>query len=854
MAAPLPEPLTERDRLMSRLDDHQIAVIRAPVGFGKTTLAAQWARRQPADRTIAWVRVGAHAGDVDSFWVSVVDALTDSGRPLPPLAQHRSPQALAARMIAAGGPLTLIIDSFENINGNTVDRELLDLVTDTAAVRLIACLRSHRPFAPYLLDDRDATVITAQDLLFTLEETTDLFARFGLDPRVPYVEMVQEATAGWPEPTRTLARTVRDTHPLPVAMASLAGRVASDFLRHKLLPEIDRPELLEFAILTALPEEINGPIAELLTGEASATSYLKCLDGEGVLISITREGETLYRWPAAARQALLIEGERRFGERLPDLRARLARWYLAEGKPAAGLHLATAAGDHRLVVEILDQHWRELLMGHRDELHAALTATPVDALAASARALAVRDLWLPAPDDRILSVAALPADEFDLINLGRSEQAREILDTGLAVQVALRRRGRFDLAYSYAGSLLQIAATARAARPDTTLDLVPSVQLTAGQTFLLAGDLRGCREPLQHAYESAADSPLDYIRADAAASLALVHAVTGETGLARTWLDRYTSAPTPSTWLEPTISGKATVARLLMCLDRLALDEARILADAMPDSDRIAADEWWAFRLSAYMRLALHADPSSGLDLLDHAPARHHTREARGGIATPLLAVAHADLLLALGRADQARSALDSVGHDHPLLRVSRARLALLTGELAVALRLAADSTWQREAKVAHRLDMLLIHAVAAHRGGDNGAAGDALQQAVDIARSSAALRPFTTVPRADLDELASTVPAAAALLAAPPLATARDTYPATITQVRLTQRERRVLEHLAAGLTVQQTATALVVSYNTVKTQISSVYRKLGATHRTDAVARAHQWGLLGNHRSDSP
>ena len=56
------------------------------------------------------------------------------------------------------------------------------------------------------------------------------------------------------------------------------------------------------------------------------------------------------------------------------------------------------------------------------------------------------------------------------------------------------------------------------------------------------------------------------------------------------------------------------------------------------------------------------------------------------------------------------------------------------------------------------------------------------------------------------------------------------------------------LLEKLAEGLSLQQTADALVVSYNTIRTQQASLYRKLGTNTRTDAIARARQQGLLPN------
>lgn len=62
-----------------------------------------------------------------------------------------------------------------------------------------------------------------------------------------------------------------------------------------------------------------------------------------------------------------------------------------------------------------------------------------------------------------------------------------------------------------------------------------------------------------------------------------------------------------------------------------------------------------------------------------------------------------------------------------------------------------------------------------------------------------------------------------------------------------LTERERLVLRQLPTHLTLPQLASVLTVSTNTVKTQVASIYRKLGARSRAEAVERADQLGLLG-------
>jgi DNA-binding NarL/FixJ family response regulator len=60
-----------------------------------------------------------------------------------------------------------------------------------------------------------------------------------------------------------------------------------------------------------------------------------------------------------------------------------------------------------------------------------------------------------------------------------------------------------------------------------------------------------------------------------------------------------------------------------------------------------------------------------------------------------------------------------------------------------------------------------------------------------------------------------------------------------------LTRRERVILSNLSEDVTLEQIATKLYVTRNTVKSQVRSVYRKIGVSSRAGAVAWARQAGL---------
>jgi len=61
-----------------------------------------------------------------------------------------------------------------------------------------------------------------------------------------------------------------------------------------------------------------------------------------------------------------------------------------------------------------------------------------------------------------------------------------------------------------------------------------------------------------------------------------------------------------------------------------------------------------------------------------------------------------------------------------------------------------------------------------------------------------------------------------------------------------LTGREREVLQRIAQGLANKQIAVALGISEHTVKYHLSSIYTKLGATNRTEAVRLGTLQGII--------
>ncbi|MBX0326216.1 response regulator transcription factor [Oscillochloris sp. ZM17-4] len=61
-----------------------------------------------------------------------------------------------------------------------------------------------------------------------------------------------------------------------------------------------------------------------------------------------------------------------------------------------------------------------------------------------------------------------------------------------------------------------------------------------------------------------------------------------------------------------------------------------------------------------------------------------------------------------------------------------------------------------------------------------------------------------------------------------------------------LSEREREVLRLIAAGMRNAEIAARLIVSENTVKAHVKSIYRKLDVGDRVQAINRGRAFGLL--------
>ena len=183
--------------------------------------------------------------------------------------------------------------------------------------------------------------------------------------------------------------------------------------------------------------------------------------------------------------------------------------------------------------------------------------------------------------------------------------------------------------------------------------------------------------------------------------------------------------------------------------------------------------------------------------------------------------------------------------------RAAAGAIALAEGALDAAAELVAavgaSSTGTRWGV----LEALLVAAVARARLGDDRGAEAALEQALDAAEPDGIILPFLRPEARDLLERHPRYRSAHGTL----LSAILDTLAGKVATARrrplelddpLSDAELRVMRFLPTNLKMNEIASELFVSSNTVRTHVSHIYRKLGAHSRSEAVARGRELGLL--------
>lgn len=848
--------VVQRKRLFDLLaGPPAVRIVVAPSGFGKTTLVRSWADAAPR-RALVWVAMGESITTRAEFWKLVgasavrsdhLDAGTFAAlsRAVDTL---DDPIPAVARCLDDCGPILLVLDAYEHVRGVTeaIDADLLQLAAQVARLEIVVTTRA----TTRLGDDVEVIrgrvrVIDESDLRFTVHEVAEL-----LELHAPQLmgaaERITVDTRGYPLGVRAVAHALRGRQRVPSVDSAAWKRLVTADLRS----QIDDPALAEFILDTSVPPYVDRDLARRLT-EADADVLLAELEwhGFGRWIPYARD-QPVFQYVESVRdvfrERLAAEDPRRY-ERVAAISA---LWLDRHAEHGAALALAIEARQYDLAARIcisLSAAGPDIYTTDMYERH--LRQVPLEVL----------------PRHPELAFALAMAHSTKAATRGASDEyfriaARHALDDvgALTPQEVLHRHVGREVSLRYLGQSRQAAAAAEAGLAHLD-SMSPADREELGDSCSMAlailayslfsiGDVDRATALVERAVASASGT---WVRNYVSAFAGGFHGINGrlpEASAAIAAIDRDRWPDHPDRVIGerrlPHVLG--VIGQATLRLD--AFDHAAALAEYDEADWLLDVAQSWPFITWTLMHARLAAGEAG-------TEARRVADALAGrppGIGPNLGTAALVNTLAVLWLADgQAAKGQPILRHDTPCrgqLAPARLLYQLVADDPAHVVRGVAALLDEPGHTVRSRAAVETLAAAAALRADNEPTAVALLAQAAGRFHQYGVRLHLLYLPATDLAalrELAGTAgrPACVAYLADPVVSPIQSVDQ---TPVLLTPREVEVLRVWATSRTRAEVATELFVSSNTVKSQLTSAYRKLGVSTKDAAIQRAIELGLF--------
>jgi LuxR family maltose regulon positive regulatory protein len=812
-------------------------------GAGKTVLLASWVAARPAVRS-AWLSCDDGDADPLRFWTGIVAAIrrvepTIGGDTLDRIELDGEVTVgaigtLSDELRTVPTPLVIVLDDLHDAADDRLSPLLATFVEWLpAAHRLVIASRSEPllPIHRWRVDGR-LTEIRASHLAFGDDEAAALLAKLGAPVGSDIVAMITRRTEGWAAGLQLAGLSVRGRDDAAAFLGDLAvtDRNVVDYLTAEVLDH-QPADVTEFLLATSVLRELEARACGALTGDPDPHGRLRDIEARGLFLVPLDDRRGRYRYHHLFADLLRARLRAVDERRTLALHAAAADWYAAEGEVELAVFHAVQAGAPGRAVALLREHLvHDYFSGIPRERSRLLDLLDDDTLRRE-RALALEfalavgmNGGLDESVRWLRRLALVSDDRSEPVYLGRLAAARAFLEMALGGA----HRG------------VEHAARARELlEPDDDL----ARELTIAQTRL-------CHYLDDH------DGVRRLVESDPAAGLQPMAAVVvaGSSGgieLDAGRLDEADRLGRAALAIADDVGtrqhfsvGEALRIVAAVHLERMELDEAESLLER---ALRIVERERPAIELLCLVEEVWILVERQRIDDALETVARLEALVERVDPAPALVSrvqAASAHLHLLVGAPDEAAATADRMPPGtRRSLTEARVALARDRPDTAAALLQPIDTSWPR-----HRLEIALLRARTADRlGGSSETVTIEVERALLIADEHRFVR-SVVVEGGDLgDPLLRALRRAPASSHRAALARRlRSRVPAPRSTDLIgsafapSSRELEILRYLASGLSNREIAAELYISLNTLKTHVKSLYRKIGVSSRSAAVA----WG----------
>ncbi len=812
-----------RFRLTEQLDRSchgRITLVCAPPGTGKTTLVTDWAASRP-DLVAMWLDLNVGINEPGAFREQLTRTLERSGFTFDHHLLGVSPFAQTLDRRESRSEAVIVIDDAQELTDRDSWQDITRLATTSPPwLHWIIITRVDPPIGIRRLQlHGHLAQIRVGDLAFNVDETAALMMWFGLDLPADAVRRLARWSEGWAAALCLAARTMQsqniDTRPWERLGESEA--VVLDFLVEEVLNHLGSQDR-RFLLRSSAADLLTPELAAMLTGNARAGERLHRLERAGTFLLEVDPSGSRYRFHGLMAALLRARLNDEIPSEVRHLTSTAAHWYRDHGYleeaerhairaaewPLVGQLRAKRCVDHLIATGALISGLRNLPSTIPASDPAIHTLAILDAMRRNDRRT-VEQLGITVPqaaDDTSLTPEVLLLTQMVSI-----EQARWIPDTADPWDQPLDTEIVHD-----------------SQDPSTRGALSAYVALRAAESLIGHQQLDEGRRALDDIVKMTDAS--DWTRRDAEGILAVMDVATGDPrrAMSISRVQLVSASNDGAMWLNVA----AAVAHSL----RGETTGLRRRSDALTSGHETPRS--WLLEQCTRMLVGVTSWSASTVAPLLEPPSP--------GLPT--------SVAIALGVVEtidrQGRPCPIGGPLEHSIAAARRALTDASTRRLDACLEpwLANEAICKEHPRSA--VELFALAAVAEVRRESEGAALEWIEKAIELAAPTGLWGPLHVYER-DLRtiverhgwELGAAHPAAVEML---------ETFRADHTSPTeaLTDRERVVLHYLPTLMSNAEIAAEMVVSVNTVKTHLKSIYRKLGVERRRDALLKARQVELL--------
>jgi len=852
---------------------------------------------------VCWLSLDKGDNDPARFWAYFIAALQTihKGLGATALAALQSTQPPASEALltsllneiaAVPAPFALVLDDFHVITAPQVHEQIVFLLEHLPPpMHLIIASRADPPWPLARLRARgEISELRATDLRFTPEEAAAfLNTAMGLDLSPEDVTALEERTEGWIVGLQMAAISVQGRRQVAgsdvttfIQAFTGSNRFVLDYLVEEVLAQ-QTPAIQEFLLQTSILEQMTASLCDAVLGQEvaevggggeTAPASLP-LDSSAVLAYLERanlfvipldDERRWYRYHHLFADLLHNRLQQTQPDQVPILHRRASEWYDRNGLTVDAVSHALATGDVERVAHLVEENALTMIYhGQLATLVGWLQALPAPVMR-SRPWLSIAQAWtlaysgaLEAAEtalrDAEEALTPAPAGEADLAAGARRER--------IAGHAATIRGYRAMLTGDMARAA-ELTRQAMAHLPPDDLKTRGFAALILGVALGMSGDLEAGTRILSEAArtQAAGDRLLTtMILSDLAGLQYLQGQLHAAAATCQEALQLMNAHARRSGRQSPVVGFVYSRLSRVLCEWNDLKAAIRYAREAVKLGQQWGQKDSLAIAYS-YLAQALRAAGNLGEALQASQQARQVAGDYSSSEEAQRAGLEMAIRLLQGDVATAARWAEErglSVRDKLDLSRMAEygtlASILIAQGQLDAAWILLERLLQVAEAAgaVSYEIGILVLQVKALQARGEAERALDTLERALRLAEPEGYVRVFINEGEAMGKLLRQAAERGIApayvgrLLAALAPESGQVPRPGRATLAEpLSERELEVLRLLTTGLSSTEMAQELIVSVNTVRSHVKSIYAKLNVHGRLAAVQRAKELGLL--------